>query len=241
MRAFFPVGTLLVGLVLMWTLAGCLPSVDRPSPTQSIPSGSKGTYRPYTINGQTYRPLRSAHGYVEQGIASWYGSDFHGKATANGERYDMHAMTAAHRTLPMHTKVMVTNLRNGRQATLRINDRGPFVKNRILDLSYAGAKRLGVVGPGTAPVRIQAVGTSPQQVRGRFYIQTGSFRERRNAENQLQKLRNRGYENSRIVQATVHGARVWRVQAGIFPELEVARSHRDKLEGIGSSCFILAD
>ncbi|MGM0645808.1 MAG: septal ring lytic transglycosylase RlpA family protein [Thermodesulfobacteriota bacterium] len=218
-----------------------MPSVDRPSPSQSIPSGSKGTYRPYTIKGQTYRPLRSAHGYVEQGIASWYGSDFHGKATANGEQYDMHAMTAAHRTLPMNTKVQVTNLRNGKQATLRINDRGPFAKNRVLDLSYAGAKRLGVVGPGTAPVRIKAVGTSPRQVRGRFYIQTGSFRERRNAQEQLQKLRNRGYKNSRIVQATTRGTRVWRVQAGVFPELEVARSHRDKLEGIGSSCFILAD
>ena len=241
MRIFHTACAVLGSLVLLWSLAGCMGSVEGPPHSASIPSKSTGTYRPYTINGQTYRPLRSANGYVEQGIASWYGSDFHGKPTANGERYDMYAMTAAHRTLPMNTKLMVTNLRNNKQTTVRINDRGPFVKNRILDLSFAAAKRLGVVGPGTAPVRIKAVGSWPQEVRGRFYIQTGSYREKENAMAQYRELRSRGYDHSRIVRANVNGVHVWRVQAGVFPALEVARSHLARLERTIPSCFILAD
>ena len=107
-------------------------------------SGSKGPRgtKPYTIRGKTYYPLLSAHGFRETGIASWYGPDFHGKLTANGERYDMHGMTAAHKLLPFGTQVKVTNKSNGRSIVVRVNDRGPFVANRVIDLTRTGADRL---------------------------------------------------------------------------------------------------
>jgi len=115
------------------------------------------TNKPYKIAGQWYYPILSANGYDEKGIASWYGKDFHGKKTSNGERYDMHAISAAHPTLPMGTKVRVTNLENGKNMVLRINDRGPFVKSRLIDLSYAAAKQMGYAAKGTTRVRVQAL------------------------------------------------------------------------------------
>ena len=126
-----------------------------------LPSGNGGyvkTGKPYQIAGRWYYPLSSAAGYNETGTASWYGTKFHGKKTANGERYDMHAMSAAHKTLPMPTMVRVTNLNNGRSVVVRVNDRGPFVKNRVIDLSYAAARALGYDNEGTAPVRVEALG-----------------------------------------------------------------------------------
>ncbi|WP_337995582.1 septal ring lytic transglycosylase RlpA family protein [Oleispirillum naphthae] len=119
------------------------------------PSG--GGYKvgnPYQIDGIWYTP-KEDYRYVEEGVASWYGPDFHGKRTANGERYDMHALTAAHRTLPMPSLVRVTNLENRRSAILRINDRGPFARNRILDVSKRAADALGFIGQGTARVRVE--------------------------------------------------------------------------------------
>ncbi|HXH72729.1 MAG TPA: septal ring lytic transglycosylase RlpA family protein [Mariprofundaceae bacterium] len=125
-----------------------------------LPDGSGGYYKtgsPYEVSGRWYTPLKSAAGYDETGIASWYGRDFHGKSTANGERYDMHAMSAAHKTLPLPTIVRVTNLENGRSVIVRVNDRGPFVKNRLIDLSYAAANALGFADDGTARVRVQTL------------------------------------------------------------------------------------
>ncbi len=145
-------------LLLCLTLSACGPTyttrvLDTPE-TREL----KGHQKPYTVNGKRYDPLRSHHGFVEEGVASWYGEDFHGKLTSNGEVYDMYAMTAAHKTLPLGVYVRVTNKQNGQSAVVRVNDRGPFVDTRIIDLSYAAAKQLGVVGPGTAPVRIEALG-----------------------------------------------------------------------------------
>lgn len=111
----------------------------------------------YTIAGITYYPIETAYGFSQTGIASWYGPDFHGKQTANGERYDMHAMTCAHKTLPMNTMLEVTNLENGRKIVVRVNDRGPFVGNRIIDLSKAGATKIGMISKGTARVRLVAL------------------------------------------------------------------------------------
>ncbi|MBI1309023.1 MAG: septal ring lytic transglycosylase RlpA family protein [Proteobacteria bacterium] len=113
---------------------------------------------PYMIDGTRYQPLSSSVGYDEKGIASWYGSDFHGKATANGECYNMYAFTAAHRTLPMPTIARVTNLENGKSVVVKVNDRGPYARGRIIDLSYAAAQSLGMIGNGTAPVEVQAIG-----------------------------------------------------------------------------------
>ncbi|HBG50423.1 MAG TPA: septal ring lytic transglycosylase RlpA family lipoprotein [Gammaproteobacteria bacterium] len=148
----------------------------------------------YVVNGRRYVVLDSAKGFYERGIASWYGPDFHGKSASSGERYDMYAMTAAHKTLPLPSYVRVTNLENGRSAVVRVNDRGPFVGNRVIDLSFAAATRLGIVQQGTAPVEVVAIepaeagaviaNAGPRAVAGkpRFYLQTGAFSQRENAE-----------------------------------------------------------
>ncbi len=115
------------------------------------------TQRPYTVGGITYSPIASARGYRERGIASWYGEPFHGRRTSNGEIYDMHSDTAAHKTLPMNTRLLVHNLDNGRSTVVRINDRGPFVQDRIIDLSYRKAQELGLLAKGTARVEIVAL------------------------------------------------------------------------------------
>ena len=122
-------------------------------PSAQIPA----TQRPYTIDGTTYYPITSAKGFVEQGIASWYGPGFHGHKTSNGETYDMYGMTAAHKTLPMDTRLLVKNLENGAQTIVRVNDRGPFIDGRIIDLSHSAARNLGIVEHGTARVKIIAL------------------------------------------------------------------------------------
>lgn len=203
--------------------------------------GKGGTYRPYTVMGQTYYPLGSAEGYSETGVASWYGSDFHGKKTANGERYDMYRMTAAHRILPMNTQVTVHNLDNGRTTTVRVNDRGPFVNNRVIDLSYAAAKELGVVGPGTARVYLQTVAGQRLQYVGPFYVQYGAFVVRENATRLQQRLIGRGYRGTRVSQGDVHGTTYWRVQLGAFATLQEAEAQRSRLVSESPGCFIIAD
>lgn len=116
--------------------------------------------KPYTVNGKTYYPMSSAVGFSETGEASWYGPSFHGKKTASGETYNQYAYTAAHKTLPFGTRVRVTNLSNGLSAVVVINDRGPFKDGRIIDLSNAAAKKISMIGTGTARVRIVAIGTA---------------------------------------------------------------------------------
>ena len=123
----------------------------------------KATQRPYVIKGITYYPIPTARGYAEQGLASWYGQPFHGRKTSNGETYDMYGDTAAHKTLPMNTMLLVKNLENGRSTVVRINDRGPFVQDRIIDLTFTKAKTLGVVGKGTARVEIIALAESNEE------------------------------------------------------------------------------
>ncbi|HIC3755832.1 TPA: septal ring lytic transglycosylase RlpA family protein [Campylobacter jejuni] len=132
------------------------PSNDFKSSPSS--SGTKGTMKPYTINGKTYYPTVVAVGETADGIASWYGPGFHGKKTSNGETYNQNALTAAHKTLPMNTILKVTNLNNNRQVTVRVNDRGPFVNNRIIDLSKGAASQIDMIASGTAPVRLEVIG-----------------------------------------------------------------------------------
>lgn len=116
-----------------------------------------GNASSYVVFGRRYRVLETSRGFVETGIASWYGEPFHGRRTSSGEVYDMHALTAAHRSLPLPTYVQVTNLDNGRRLVLRVNDRGPFHDDRVLDVSYAAAKKLDMIGPGTARVEVRAL------------------------------------------------------------------------------------
>ena len=233
--------------LLCLSLAGCgskhVPEPSTPSrPSQKAPpSQKKGTFKPYTVFGQTYYPLGSADGYSETGIASWYGPNFHGKKTANGERYDMYQMTAAHRILPMHTQVMVHNLTNGRTAQVRINDRGPFVNNRIIDLSYAAADYLGVVGPGTARVYVETVAGQRIVYQGPFYIQYGAFAVAENASKLKAQLVARGFGGTRITVGELHGTTFWRVQIGAFSNLAEAESWRTKLIKESPDCFIIAD
>ena len=123
----------------------------------------------YEVNGRRYAVLESSEGYVERGVASWYGSAFHGRRTSSGERYDMYGMSAAHRSLPLPTYVRVTSLENDRSVVVRVNDRGPFVdtQQRIIDLSYTAALKLGVVGPGTMRVEVRALEPAAIDRRGR--------------------------------------------------------------------------
>ena len=159
-----------------------------------------GNAASYKVNGKRYYTLKSSRDYRERGIASWYGSKFHGRLTSSREPYDMNAMTAAHRTLPLPTYARVTNLRNGRSAVVRINDRGPFHANRVIDLSYAAATKLGIVRTGTGLVEVTVIDPTAPKTRPppkkrapthhpppapRLYLQIGAFTSRFNAE-QLQ-------------------------------------------------------
>ena len=121
------------------------------------PKARYGNMKSYVVHGKTYYPKQSSRGHVERGIASWYGTKFHGRKTSSGERYDMYQMTAAHKTLPLPTYALVKNLENGRSAIVRVNDRGPFVSGRIIDLSYAAARKLGVDKQGVARVEVLSI------------------------------------------------------------------------------------
>ncbi|MBF0550636.1 MAG: septal ring lytic transglycosylase RlpA family protein [Deltaproteobacteria bacterium] len=176
--------------------SGEKPRSDTDSEVKSEPTpGGK----PYVVLGKTYYPLTSAAGFEETGVASWYGGYFHGRRTSNGEIYNMYGHTAAHKLLPLGVVVEVTNLENGRKTRVRVNDRGPFVKNRVIDLSYATAKELGVDTNGTAKVRLVALGiptkitengkertvyVQPKSyTTGDFTVQIGAFKDFQNALN----------------------------------------------------------
>jgi rare lipoprotein A len=199
--------------------------------TQPPESKLKAYQKPYTVFGQRYEPLQTHAGFVQTGIASWYGPDFHGKKTSNGETYDMHAMTAAHKTLPLGVFVKVQNRDNGHEAVVRVNDRGPFVKGRIIDLSYSAAKVLGVDIVGTAPVRIEALGyrgiggeqyKAPENYdAGNYTVQIGSFKEYGNAERLSGEMKKRiGF--SEIHMTNISGETFYRVYAGKFTSLKAA-------------------
>lgn len=136
------------------SLTGCLNSYT--SPTKKIPA-QKQQLAHYVIRGKSYTIMQSGSHYEAQGVASWYGHPFNHRYTSSGERYNMYSMTAAHKTLPLSSRLLVTNLMNGRHVIVRVNDRGPFVGNRLIDLSYAAAKKLGMVGRGLAQVDIKTV------------------------------------------------------------------------------------
>jgi rare lipoprotein A len=206
--------------------------------------------------GKWYHPLPTASGFTETGKASWYGKKFHGRLTANGERYDMYGITAAHKTLPLGTVVRVRNLDNGRTLDIRLNDRGPFVEGRIIDLSYGAAKSLGVVGPGTANVRLTALGkptaasdgsSTPtyqavDYTRGNFTFQVGAFKDPANAERLKQRL-SASYQNVHVkayfheVHGTLHGVRL-----GLAKTLEQAAEYKQILRQKGfNGAFTIAE
>lgn len=213
----------------------------------------KGWQKPYSVNGVRYDPLRSSQGFVDDGVASWYGADFHGKKTSNGEIYDMYAMTAAHKTLPLGVFVRVTNRSNGKETIVQVNDRGPFVKGRVIDLSYTAAKALEVLGPGTAPVRVEALGyrvTDPSgTVRyeapasyeiGSYAVQVGAFGVAENAERLAAQLKAR-YGAARVQQGRVGERLFHRVRVGRYASLNAADVAKASLEANGyPNSFVVA-
>jgi rare lipoprotein A len=172
----------------------------------------------------------ASEGWTEEGVASWYGPGFDGKRTASGEVYDMEAMTAAHRRLPFGTRVRVNNLDNGRRTEVRVNDRGPFVDDRIIDLSRAAAREIGMLGSGTARVRIIVVEMS--ELLQCSVVQVGAFSERSNAEALELRLRSAG-EPVRILRG---GDGMSRVLLGPYDDLETAESVSRRYEGMLRPC-----
>lgn len=246
---------LFVPLLLALALSGCgksrLPETSPAPFPHSHKAGPvpKGTFKSYTVAGKRYHPLAKADGFRQTGLASWYGKKFHGRKTSNGERYNMYDMTCAHKILPMNTVVKITNKNNGKSVILRVNDRGPFVRNRIVDLSYTAAQKLDVVKPGTAPVILEAVGMAGESTisvsravaSGRYYVQVGSFRYKANAEKLRRTLDQKGYHQSRLHQTWIDGAAYWRVQAGVFAGMDRAKSAHARLKREYPGSFLLTD
>ena len=228
-----------------------------PGPTSTpAPQPATPSSKPYAIDGKWYQPLPSARNYTERGVASWYGKKFHGRPTASGEPYNMYGLSAAHKTLPLGTWVHVHNLDNDSQLDLRINDRGPFVEGRIIDLSYGAARQLGVTGPGTARVQIVALGqrgaerpagqppsyTPMDYDHGNFTFQVGAFKEPANAD----RLRDRLAATYRNVHVTAyfhpdHG-QLYAVRLGRATTLEEAADYKAQLRAGGfDGAFTVAE
>jgi rare lipoprotein A len=205
-----------------------------------------GNHSPYTVLGKTYTVMDSASGYVERGIASWYGEKFHGKLTSTREPYDMYQYSAAHKTLPLPAWVRVTHLENGRSVVLRVNDRGPFHRDRIIDLSYVAAQRLGIAQSGTGPVEVRAldvaesgaihtpsgehvVESRPAGPRG-LWLQTGAFREASNARSMLQRLHELGFAEARMERTRDD---LFRVRVGPFDDVSWLDEMSNRLRDAG--------
>ncbi len=208
--------------------------------------------KPYTVFGKMYYPLKDANGYRERGISSWYGKKFHGKRTSSGEAYDMYSMTAAHKTLPLPSYVRVRNLNNGRSVTVRVNDRGPFLDNRLIDLSYAAASRLGIVGSGTGIVEV--VGISPDEpassvmtaqapvaapspadnaVPPRLYLQVGAFASRDNAESLRVQLERAEFKPVQVQVASQDQTTLYRVRIGPLASVDASDNLAQRIVGYG--------
>jgi rare lipoprotein A len=211
-------------LLLLLLLQGCGGHSTRVIETPQTRE-LKGWQKPYEVDGQRYNPLRDHVDFSESGIASWYGRKFHGRKTSNGEVYDMYALTAAHKTLPLGVYVKVTRLDTGLAVTVRVNDRGPFVAGRIIDLSYTAAQQLGIVESGTARVRIEALGyrkgdadqetyVAPSSYdAGTFAVQVGAFSNQANANALAQRMRAQ-YGKASVVAVVLSGSTLYRFVPG---------------------------
>lgn len=243
---------LLILLVCFWGCAKKKSYVSVPPPRNTIPvpETKKGRIpEPYVVFGKRYYPLPDSHGFVQYGKASWYGKKFHGRRTSSGEIYDMYKRTAAHKTLPLGTYVKVTHLGTKKYAIVRINDRGPFVKGRIIDLSYAVARELDVVGPGVVDVKVVAlgkeVGTMPvtegskplvaleNLKTGNFTIQVGAFQEKENALRLAERLRDHFAYVHVSIYVDENKRTLHRVHVSKTTSLDQAGEMEKKLEGMG--------
>ena len=208
-----------------------LPSLpEKPRDINSVPDAvpkweprsKKGNPPFYTVLGKRYVVLAAADGFVERGVASWYGPTFHGIATSIGESYDMYGMSAAHKTLPLPAYARVTNLRNGKSVVVRINDRGPFVANRVIDLSYTAAAKLDMLKEGTTLVEVKVVTPADSEKLARtdelppqtLYIQAGAFADERNAQQLAARMKAGGIDSVFVQNPPDGKSRLFRVRAG---------------------------
>jgi len=215
------------------------PAVDVSKIPDAVPRDDPLSARgnnPYTVFNVGYRPLKSAKGYRERGVASWYGKKFHGRSTSSGEAYDMYAMTAAHKTLPLPSYVRVRNLNNGKTVVVRVNDRGPFLNNRLIDLSYAAAARLSIIGTGTGVVEVEAISSDepasvttarvaeptplPATTAPQLYLQIGAFTSRDNAESMKQRLAQADLMPVQIQNSALDSTPLYRVRIGPFSSVD---------------------
>ncbi len=186
------------------------------------PRSAHGNPPFYSVLGKRYVVMATADGYLERGVASWYGPTFHGESTSNGEKYNMYAMSAAHKTLPLPTYARVTNLKNGRSIVVRINDRGPFVANRLIDLSYSAAVKLDMLKEGTTLVEVKALTVQEPDELTRsaetpppvLYVQAGAFSDQRNAQRVLDRLHTGGLPNAFILAPPDGKPPLYRVRLG---------------------------
>ena len=238
------------------TVAGYLAVFLHACGTAPPPQAPPGYPRPYRVMGKWYQPIPDARGFRQHGTASWYGDDFHGKRTSNGETYDMNALTAAHKTLPLGTMVGVKHLENGREIKVRINDRGPFVRDRVIDLSARAAKEIGIFNSGTGPVEIVALGkpesgvgappqtgsyVAPNYFSGNFTIQVGAFSDRSNAERLAQSL-SKTYKNVHISEYFDGRSTFYRIRLGRTNDLEEATQYEAYLIENGfTQAFVVAE
>jgi len=226
-------------------------SIDTSSIPDAIPRVEQrspyGNPESYTVYGKRYYVMKGSAGFVESGIASWYGKKFHGRRTSSGETYDMYAMTAAHKMLPLPTYAEVTNLENRKRVIVRVNDRGPFHDNRIIDLSYTAASKLGIIANGTGLVEVRAIDPANYPGKGApvrtvslekggvsgFYIQVGAFSQLVNAEELRKKLGSIGQQLVNISQAVVGGQTLYRVRIGPLVSIDNADKIVDQLAQLG--------
>ncbi len=207
------------------------------------------TLRPYMVDGVRYFPLPASEGFVQFGRASWYGKEFHGRPTSSGKLYDMYKKSAAHKTLPLGTYVRVLNLDNKKEIVVEIRDRGPFVKGRIIDLSYAAAKEIGLIGPGVSRVKVVALGKEVGELksplgsepvvefkdlnRGEFTVQVGAFSNKENALIIGERLKVIfSYVEVAVYKDVVKGT-TYRVRVSRSKSLDTARQIQKRLEGMG--------
>jgi rare lipoprotein A len=241
-------------LLLLLGLAGCTapPEISDGAPPRPIKAGevadavpradpvlAVGNKSPYTVNGVTYEILDNARDYREEGIASWYGTKFNGRKTSNGEIFDLYQATAAHKTLPIPSYARVTNLENGREITVRINDRGPFHPDRVIDLSYGAAVKLGYMERGTARVRVEilniaGVDDRRNTVDGSYrYVQLGAFGSEDHALKLQRQLQNSLGSPVFISPVQSGGSMLYRVRIGPFADQTELLAAREQLQATG--------
>ena len=213
-------------IILALALGGCFGGsktalIDTAATKDAVPKNepySRSGNDPYRVYGITYVPLKTANGFEQRGTASWYGKKFHGKPTSIGETYDMYEMTAAHKTLPLPCYVTVTNLNNNKTVTVRVNDRGPFIGDRVIDLSYAAAKKLDLIQAGTGPVLIKAVSVDGSQYGNlpgqEHFLALGTFSDKDNAKRMVKSMNGAGFKDAHIKKKKSSGRTLYQVRIG---------------------------